>query len=143
MDNIPTVAQGVAEFNKLTTQYGTTLISYNWDAGHSYSLFESENEGGTALSILRSEMSILSTAEMDEFEDVLDEWLSNNDECPPCEPGGGCGCSDITDIDTVRDYRQAHDKVYGIGKFKLYHENLNDILLKADLDKIVDDRLGA
>ena len=143
MDNIPTVAQGVAEFNKLTTQYGTTLISYNWDAGHSYSLFESENEGGTALSILRSEMSILSTAEMDEFEDVLNEWLSNNDERPPCEPGGECGCSDITDIDTVRDYRQAHDKVYGEEKFILYHRDLFDIIIKADLDEAVDDSISA
>ena len=137
MDNIRNVAQGIAEFNKLTKEYGTTLITYNWDAGHAYSMFESENEGGTKLSILRSEMSILSTIEMDEFEDVLNEWLSNHDDCPPCEPGAECGCSDINDIDIVRHYQQVHDEVYGKEKFILWHEDLHNILLKADLDEAI------
>ena len=144
MDNFLTLEQGIAKFKELTEQYGTKLITYSWDAGHAYSMLDSgDNEGGTKMSMLSTEMSILLDAEQDQFFDHINEWLSNNDECPPCVPGGECGCSDINDIDTVRDYKQAHDKVYGKDKFVLWHPDLIPILLKAELDETVDVELGA
>jgi hypothetical protein len=143
MNNLKTLKEGIAEFKELTKEYGTTLISYSWDAGHAYSMLDSNNEGGTKLSMLTTEMSVLSGDEENTYHDVMNEWLSDNDECPPCVPGGECECSDINDIDTIRQYRRAHDKVYGIGKFTLYHGNLNDILIKDELDETVDSTLSA
>ncbi len=73
-------------------------IQYDWDCGHCYSYL-----------VGVPDYSHLSQEEQDEFEDLTNLWLYDNDECPPCEIGFGpdmkvessCGCHDH--LDYVKD----------------------------------------
>jgi hypothetical protein len=72
----------LSEFHSTVTK---SDIKYDWDCGHSYS--------NLVHPVLEKGELHLSPEDNDELNDHVSEWQSNNDECPPCFPGGECGCN--------------------------------------------------
>ena len=60
-------------------------IKYDWDAGHSYSYIDH--------TVMTKALNELDSAEHDEFTDHANNWLYENDECPPCRPSSECQCN--------------------------------------------------
>lgn len=84
-------------------QVNTTHIKYDRDGGHSYSYIEhplmDDLDNGT--------LSVNDTLLCQEHSD---EWLYENDNCPPCEleikdgkVSSGCGCHDHLDYELDKE----------------------------------------
>ena len=75
-------------------------IGYDWDCDHAYSYLKD-----------LPDYSHLSESQQQEFEDFTNEWLYENDECPPCQIHIGadmkayskCGCHDGKDLVNDRE----------------------------------------
>ena len=87
-------------------QSNTNYIKYSHDAGHSYSYIEHP--------------LIEDVEEYPELEELLDSWLYENDECPPCQihvfkdgtVTSSCGCHDH--YDPVQENEELSDLLHGM-----------------------------
>ena len=72
-------------------------IKYDHDCGHSYSYIDHP--------------IVQECEDTPELEEILNEWLYENDECPPCgiyikkdgSSKSSCGCNDNLDKEQIRD----------------------------------------
>ena len=95
------------EFDKSTDK----TITYDWDGGHSYSSIKCKIYDEM---IELCEQNGLRDLE-DKVIDHCNEWLYENDECPPCcihvskdgEVSSGCGCHDH--LDPVQESEEIQD----------------------------------
>lgn len=95
----------VSDFKQMfTDQIDTSHIKYDRDGGHTYSYIEHP--------LMTMMYEQFSDEEVDELEDFTNDWLYDNDECPPCgigidhenkQIGSGCGCHDHLDYDRDRE----------------------------------------
>lgn len=72
-------------YNKFLETANKSHIKYGWDCGHSYSYLDHP--------IFAEAKAGLTEEAYYEFMDKCEEWLHDNDECPPCFPGGECDCN--------------------------------------------------
>jgi hypothetical protein len=68
----------------------TANIDYDHDGGHAYSML---NHPLAMYPEDYMEKFGLSREDAEEMDSFTHGWLYNNDDCPPCELNGGCGCN--------------------------------------------------
>ena len=100
-------------------------ITYDWDAGHSYSIIKSDIYSKMIKLCEDNELPHLE----DEVTDHCNEWLYENDECPPCEihvskmgeVSSGCGCHDH--LDPIQESEEIQDILIELSELEKTYNN--------------------
>ena len=130
--------EALVKFKELTNKHGTDLITYDWDDGHVYSALKVY-----PIYSLYSGVEKLSEKEQCIFDEIVGEWMYCNEELPYCVPGGGCGCIDMSDVDTVKEFIREYEEIKGVGKVSKHHNHVSEFIAKLELDEAVDSELAA